>query len=158
MAAIKLEFADEFFGPGTAEFNEFRCRLICIIGEVEELGVSDAGIGIVIHLQADDTTQGRPVNLRLHVLPVQESFEGIPAGMGHVQRSLAENDAFSFPLVAGLVENQEKKPAEGDGDAESGIYELQADASGQNHGRYNEVLCSMDLFEFDFHNYRLIKR
>ena len=58
----------------------------------------------------------------------------------------------SFALVTAFIEKQHQDAADGEKDAKSGVDKVQAYAGGQNDGRYGEVLCGMDLFQFDFHN------
>ena len=78
--------------------------------------------------------------------------------VGDIEGFLLENNAFTFPLMSGFVEKQHQKATDSYNNAEPGIYEIQADAGGKDNGRYDEVLYSMDRFEFDFHDYKLIKR
>lgn len=50
-----LEFTDQFFRPGATEFDNLGGGFVGVVGEVEELGVGNGGIGIIVCLKTDDT-------------------------------------------------------------------------------------------------------
>ena len=60
---------------GLAAFHQGQVTVACKV-----LCVGKGGIGIVVHFYADNSAHDLLVNLRLHILSVQESLEGSPAG------------------------------------------------------------------------------
>ena len=75
--------------------------------------------------------------------------------MGHIDGFLGEQNAFILTLITGFIEEEKQQAANADDAAKSLVYEVQANAGNDYKCRYNDVLCSMDLFEFTFHDFDL---
>ena len=72
--------------------------------------------------------------------------------MGDVESLLLEENLLSFTFETVFVQQEHQDAQEGDENAEYRFDENEADAGGQNYGGYYEILCSVDLFEIDFHD------
>ena len=147
-----LQFGNQLFGPWAAQLHDFRCRHVGVIGEVEELGIGHGSTGIVVDFNTDHSAVFIGIDFRLHVLSVEKALYGIAAMVGDIDGFFPKDYVFTLSLVSSLEEKQEQKATDADYDTQSSVDEIEADASGQNDGRYDEVLDSMDRFEFDFHD------
>lgn len=150
--ALKSKFADELFRPGATKLNNFCGRLISVVGEIEQLDISDCGHGIIVCLYSDYTTAQVGVHFRLDILAIQESFQGVSARMGDIESLLLEENGLSFAFKAVFVQQEHQDAQDGEENTEYRFDKIKADAGGQNYGGYYEILCGMDLFEFDFHD------
>ena len=141
----------QVINPGAVHFNDAGQWFIIVIGKVEELGVCRGPFAVVINFKTDYASGVAGVQFRATALPFKEAHNRVFTAAGHFYRLLGKKHFVSFPLVGGLVEQEHKKSAGDKKGSKPCVDEIQADAGGQNYGRYCEVLDRMDLFEFDFH-------
>ena len=130
--AFPSESSNEFFGLWAAQFHDAGGGFVGVVGKVEDLGISDGSIGIVVHLKADDAAIGRCVCFGFNVLAAEEIRERVAAGTGDIQGLFVQRDVFTFPLVSGFVEEEQGQTAYADDSSEPGVYEIQADTDGNN--------------------------